>query len=95
MNSNEASEPSESTIQMVITQTNYSKEEAVSKLSNFNNDPIKVIRDFMGLDVDNKTTNNNNLETNSKTKTRSQERFRFIREEIYKDNYNKQLQNRS
>ena len=76
---------SDTTVQMVVTQTNYTKEEAVSKLSDFDNDPIKVIRDFMGLT--DKTTD--------LSKTRSQERFRVIREEIYKDNHTKQLQNRN
>lgn len=79
---------SESTIQMVVSQTNYTKEEAISKLSDNNNDPIKVIRSFMGLD----SSSNNAL---AKPKTKSQERFRVIREEIYKDNHNAQLQNRN
>lgn len=73
-------------IQMVVTQTTYTKEEAISMLSNNNNDPIKVIRTFMGLDPLSKHT-----VTTSRTK--SQERFRVIREEIYKDNHAKQLQN--
>ena len=78
----------DSTIQMVITQTNYTKEEAISHLSNNNNDPIKVIREFMGLD-------SNATNTIAVTKTKSQERFRVIREEIYKDNHTKQLQTRN
>ena len=81
-------ELSDTTIQMVVTQTNYTKEEAVSKLSDFNNDPIKVIRDFMGLD--NKASDLSHV-----AKTKSQERYRVIREEIYKDNHTKQLQNRN
>lgn len=80
-------ELSDATIQMVVTQTSYTKEEAMSKLSYFNNDPIKVIRDFMGLDEVSNIT--------SIAKTKSQERYRVIREEIYKDNHTKQLQNRN
>ena len=78
----------QATIKMVMSQTNYTEEEAISMLSNNNNDPIKVIRSFMGLD----SSPNNTLVT---PKTKSQERFRIIREEIYKDNHNAQLQNRN
>ena len=78
----------QATIQMVVSQTNYTEKEAISKLSDNNNDPIKVIRSFMGLDSSPKNT----LTT---PKTKSQERFRVIREEIYKDNHTKQLQNRN
>lgn len=78
----------QATIQMVVSQTNYTEEEAISKLSENNNDPIKVIRSFMGLD----SSPINSLVT---PKTKSQERFRVIREEIYKDNHTKQLQNRN
>lgn len=85
---NKNSELSDATVQMVVTQTSYTKEEAMSKLSDFNNDPIKVIRDFMGL-------NDKTSDLPHVAKTKSQERYRIIREEIYKDNYTKQLQNRS
>ena len=78
------------TIQMVVTQTNYSEEEAILRLSNNNNDPIKVIREFMGLDSEQNRTKNTNI-----LKTKSQERYRIIREEIYKDNHNAQLQNKN
>ena len=78
----------QATIQMVTTQTNYTEEEAILHLSTNNNDPIKVIRAFMGLD----SSPRNSLVT---PKTKSQERFRVIREEIYKDNHNAQLQNRN
>ena len=72
---------------MVTTQTNYTEEEAILHLSTNNNDPIKVIRAFMGLD-----STPTNTVTSSKTK--SQERYRVIREEIYKDNHTKDLQSR-
>ena len=75
----------DATIKMVITQTNYTKEEAILELANHDNDPIKVIRAFMGL-------NSNTTNTITTAKTKSQERFRVIREEIYKDNHTKQLQ---
>ena len=74
---------SDHSIQLVMTQTNYTKNEAINKLSEFNNDAIKVIKDFMGL--------NNNIDTTSKTG--SQERYRLIREVIYHDNHNKNLKN--
>ena len=78
----------QATIQMVTTQTNYTEEEAILHLSTNNNDPIKVIRAFMGLD---------SVPTNTVTssKTKSQERYRVIREEIYKDNHTKELQSRN
>ena len=80
----------DATIQMVITQTNYTKEEAIMQLANNDNDPIKVIREFMGL-----SSNPTNTVITTTTKTKSQERFRVIREEIYKDNHTKQLQTRN
>lgn len=81
MSNNE--KPSEANIKMVCTQTNYTEAEASSKLSECNNDPVKVIRQFMGLS---NKTENNKLKT-----TRSQERFRVIREVIYHDNFKKSL----
>ncbi len=78
-------------VSMVMTQTNYSEEEATKKLEEFYYDHIKVIRDFMGLNNDTESTKT----TSSTSKTKSQERYRVIREEIYKDNYKKQLQNKN
>lgn len=78
-------------VSMVMTQTNYSEEEATKKLEEFHYDHIKVIRDFMGLNNDTESTKT----TSSTSKTKSQERYRVIREEIYKDNYKKQLQNKN
>ncbi len=36
-------------IEMVVRQTNYDKETAEKKLSEFNNDPIQVIKDYLGI----------------------------------------------
>jgi uncharacterized protein (DUF2267 family) len=36
-------------IQMVMRQTNYSESEAEEKLVKFNNNPLVVIKDFMGI----------------------------------------------
>lgn len=36
-------------VNMVVSQTNYTREEAIEKLQLFNCDPMKVIRDYMGI----------------------------------------------
>ena len=69
-------------INMVISQTDYTKDEASAKLQLFDNDPMKVIRDYMGIGEKSQTT---------QSKTGSQERYRLIREVIYEDNHMKSL----
>jgi hypothetical protein len=39
----------EKNVNLVISQTNYTREEAIEKLQLFNCDPMKVIRDYMGI----------------------------------------------
>ena len=39
----------EDKIQMILRQTNYTQEEARIKLLQFNEDPLIVIRDFLGI----------------------------------------------
>lgn len=39
----------EKNIQFVMNQTNYTKEESIEKLKLFNCEPMKVIRDYMGI----------------------------------------------
>jgi hypothetical protein len=56
-------------IDIIMKQTTYTEEEALKKLEEFNNDVIKVVRDFMGI--------NNNTNTNTKT-------IKSINQEIYK-----------
>ena len=41
-------------IAQIMTQTNYTKEEATNKLKLFNNDYIKVIKDYMNIPEKNK-----------------------------------------
>ena len=41
--------PDISKIEMVVRQTNYDKETAEKKLIEFNNDPIQVIKDYLGI----------------------------------------------
>jgi hypothetical protein len=36
-------------IRQIITQTTYTEEEAKAKLEMMNNDPLQVIRDFLGI----------------------------------------------
>lgn len=73
---------SDKNIIMVISQTDYTKDEASAKLQLFDNDPMKVIRDYMGIGEKRQTP---------QSKTGSQERYRLIREVIYEDNHAKSL----
>nr|UZT28805.1 hypothetical protein [Nucleocytoviricota sp.]UZT29081.1 hypothetical protein [Nucleocytoviricota sp.] len=65
----------ESDINIIITQTNYTKEEARSKLIELN-DPILVIKEYM-----NPNLNKNNKE--KEIKSLNQEIYSQIREEFY------------
>ena len=60
----------EQDITKIMTQTNYTKEEATNKLILFNYDYIKVIKDYMNIPEKNKET---------KVKSVNQEIFRQIR----------------
>ena len=60
----------EQDITKIMTQTNYTKEEATNKLILFNYDYIKVIKDYMNIPEKNKE---------SKVKSVNQEIFRQIR----------------
>ena len=57
-------------IAQIMTQTNYTKEEATNKLKLFNNDYIKVIKDYMNIPEKNKE---------QKVKSVNQEIFKQIR----------------
>jgi hypothetical protein len=51
---------SNSDIDMILRQTNYSTQEAIEKLKLFNNDVIKVIKDYHGIqDKEDKVTSVN------------------------------------
>jgi hypothetical protein len=60
----------EQDVTKIMTQTNYTKEEATNKLILFNYDYIKVIKDYMNIPEKNKET---------KVKSVNQEIFRQIR----------------
>ena len=60
----------EQDVTKIMTQTNYTKEEATNKLILFNYDYIKVIKDYMNIPEKNKETN---------VKSVNQEIFRQIR----------------
>ena len=62
-----------STVNIVCNQTTYDKETAMNKLKEFDNDPIKVIKDFMGI-KEKKTTSN--------CAYVSQERYKIIGSEL-------------
>jgi hypothetical protein len=60
----------EKDIAKIMTQTNYSKEESIDKLKLFDNDYIKVIKDYMNIPEKNKE---------NKVKSVNQEIFKQIR----------------
>ncbi len=70
-------------LNIVLTQTNYSEEEALNKLQLYNGDYMKVIREFMGI-PDKKPI--------AKAKSLNQEIYRQIRHKLdasmqeYRDN---------
>ena len=53
----------DTTIQMVINQTNYDRETVIKKLEEFDNDYMKVIKEYFGIG----TKSNSNTNTNSKS----------------------------
>ena len=68
----------------IMNQTNYTKEEATNKLILFNNDYIKVIKDYMNIPI--------HIPEEKKVKSVNQEIFRQIRIKLdnsmknYRDN---------
>jgi len=70
----------ENNIKLVCSQTNYTSEEVIEKLKN--NSPIEIIRKYMNL---------SEKKDESICKTASQERFRLIRNVIYKNSHLKQV----
>ena len=64
-------------IELVMRQTTYTREECIEKLKEFNWEPVDVIRDFMGIKVENK----------KKPKTTNQMIFHEIRN--FMDDVNK------
>ena len=58
----------------IMNQTNYTKEEATNKLILFNNDYIKVIKDYMNIPIP--------IPEEKKVKSVNQEIFRQIRIEL-------------
>lgn len=63
----------EDDINTIMTQTNYSKEDAIAKLSLFNNNYILVIKDYMGIPL---------KKEEKKAKSVNQEIFRQIRTKL-------------
>jgi Tfp pilus assembly PilM family ATPase len=68
-----SNEDLDETVKKVMSQTNYTEEEAKTKLKLFNCDYIKVIRDYMGI-LDKKEE--------KKVKSVNQEIFRQIRKNL-------------
>ena len=62
------------TIALVCRQTNYSKEIAESKLKEFNYDSMKVIREYLGVDV--KPKNNEKVIDKSQINQEMYKQFR-------------------
>ena len=63
----------EKNLQKVMSQTNYTEEEAREKLKQFNSDYMKVLRDYMGIDEKKET---------QPVKTVNQEIYRQIRRKL-------------
>jgi hypothetical protein len=63
----------EDDINTILTQTNYTREEAITKLALFNNNPICVIKNYMGIPL---------KKEEPKKKTLNQEIFRQIRTKL-------------
>ena len=61
----------EQDVTKIMTQTNYTKEEATNKLILFNNDYMKVIKDYMNIPI--------HIPEEKKVKSVNQEIFRQIR----------------
>jgi hypothetical protein len=61
----------EKNVNLVISQTNYTRDEAINKLQLFNCDAMKVIRDYMGIPDSSQKQN--------KIKSVNQEIFKQIR----------------
>lgn len=72
--------PLDSKIQMILNQTTYTQEEATTKLELFNNDPIKVIKNYLGIPE---------KKTEQKIKSINQEIYKQIREKIDTSEYRK------
>ena len=60
-------------LKTVLTQTNYTEEEAITKLQYYNGDYMKVIREFMGIPE---------KKQEQKCKTLNQEIYRQIRHRL-------------
>lgn len=61
-------------VQLILRQTNYTEEIAKEKLLQMNEDPIRVIKDFLGIQY---------TKSPKIAKSRNQEIYRQIREYIY------------
>lgn len=66
----------EANIKLVMSQTTYSYNDALTKLNHHNNNPILVIKEYMGL------LNENDKKMNSKIKSVNQEIYKQIRGEL-------------
>ena len=59
IDSSDKTNSNDKNINMVISQTDYTKDEASAKLQLFDNDPMKVIRDYMGIGEKTQTSQSN------------------------------------
>ena len=72
----------EANIKLIMSQTTYSYNDALTKLNHHNNNPILVIKEYMGLLNENKNKNDNDTKMNSKIKSVNQEIYKQIRGEL-------------
>jgi hypothetical protein len=67
-------------IQIIMNQTSYTKEEAIEKMELFNNDHIKVIKEYLGV---------SDKSQKSKSKSLNQEIYTQIRQKLDTSEYRK------
>jgi len=70
----------EKKIKLILSQTNYNKEEALLKLKEFDNNEINVIKNYLGIVIEEKSNNNLCNEFGFSTKRQ----LKSINQEIYK-----------
>jgi len=71
---NAIEENNEKFIQIVMNQTNYTREESISKLKEYNNQYVEVIKNYMGISISSKK--------NSTVGTINQEIYKQIRHKM-------------
>ena len=78
----------ENTINLVITQTNYDRESAIEKLNKWNGDAIKVVKEYLNPDFENKKKSKEDLSTNQQIMSS----IRNFMDDVYKGHIERKKQ---